>query len=199
MERMDFLGLMDQDEMKFLNDYCLGRLNAVGIDYRGDSAYEYLLGRCDEIDRLDGPQLECGPDSKRCGKACIPKWKKCRASWNKPVKLAAGAAALTGAVVAGTAFFHPRSEMRRAAASTLEPLLQSGFALGNTARGNTTGAVKNVVNAATSGQDLGKNAKTLARGYGEDLTNVYKRTKSLFGHKNKPNFRVNTRRPSHGG
>ncbi len=173
------------------NDYYLGRLHAEGIEYHGDSAYQYWLGRNDA-------RLECGPESKRCGNACIPKWKKCRASWNKPVKALAGAAALTGAGIAATAIFHPRSEMRKAARGMVEPLVQTGFAAGNMARGNTPGAAKNVANVATSAENFGKNTKTVVQGYGEDLNNLYKRGKNLFS-KNKSGYRVTRRQTPYGG
>ena len=36
---------------------------------------------------IGNKKLNCGPNSKPCGNACIPKDHQCRASWNKPVKL----------------------------------------------------------------------------------------------------------------
>jgi hypothetical protein len=80
-------------------------------------------------------KLKCGPGSKACGNACIPKNHKCRASWNKPVKVAAGATVLTGAALLGTALFHPRSNMRRAAGEMLDPMAQAGFGAALTAGG----------------------------------------------------------------
>ena len=170
-------------EAELLNDYYLGRLNAEGVEYYGDSAFEYWKGRCDTVMSMDGHQLECGEGSKRCGNACIPRWKKCRASWNKPVKLAAGAAVLTGAALAGTAFFHPRSEMRKAAREAANPVVHGGFALSKLASGNIPGAAKSSVNAATSGEKVGENVRTLAKGYGKDLNNFYKKGKKLVTNK----------------
>ena len=175
----------------WLNDYYSGRLVVEGIDYCGDSAYEYWSGRSDA-------QLKCGPESKRCGNACIPKWKKCRASWNKPVKALAGAAALTGAAVAGTALFHRRSEMRNAARGMMNPIVQTGFAAGNLARGNTPGAANNAVNVAASAEGFGGNAKTVVQGYGKDLKNLHKRGKQIFS-KNKSGYRVTSRQTPYGG
>lgn len=123
-------------------------------------------------------KLKCGPGSKPCGNACIPKGHKCRASWNKPVKVAAGAAALTGAAIVGTAFLHPREGMRGAARSIIEPVSQAGFGVGNIARGNWASAAKNAANAAASGQGLGRNLKTLAKGYGTDLSTLYNKGKN---------------------
>lgn len=124
---------------------------------------------------IGNKKLNCGPGSKPCGNACIPKDHKCRASWNKPVKLAAGAAALTGAAIVGTAFLHPRANMRSAARSVIDPTLQTGFGIGNVARGNWAGAAKNAANVAATGQDLGKNLGTLAKGYGTDIKGAVNR------------------------
>jgi len=124
---------------------------------------------------IGNKKLNCGPSSKPCGNACIPKDHKCRASWNKPVKLAAGAAALTGAAIVGTAFLHPRSGMRAAARSVVEPALQTGFGVGNIARGNWVGAAKNAANVAATGKDMGRNLSTLAKGYGTDIKGIVNR------------------------
>lgn len=124
---------------------------------------------------IGNKKLNCGPNSKPCGNACIPKDHQCRASWNKPVKVVAGAAALTGAAIVGTAFLHPRASMRSAARQTIEPALQTGFAVGNIARGNWTGAAKNAANVAATGQGLGRNVSTLAKGYGTDIKNAVNR------------------------
>lgn len=122
---------------------------------------------------IGNKKLNCGPNSKPCGNACIPKDHQCRASWNKPVKLAAGAAALTGAAIVGTAFLHPRSSMRSAARQTIEPALQTGFAVGNAARGNWAGAAKNAANVAATGQGMGRNLSTLGKGYASDIKALY--------------------------
>lgn len=122
---------------------------------------------------IGNKKLKCGPTSKPCGNACIPKSNKCRASWNKPVKLAAGAAALTAATVVGTAVFHPREKMRTAARNTIEPAAQIGFGIANLAQGNIVGAAKNAANAALLGKNLGRNTRTLAKGYGSDIKNLY--------------------------
>ena len=122
-------------------------------------------------------KLNCGQGSKPCGNACIPKDHKCRASWNKPVKIAAGAAAFTGAAIVGTAFLHPRAGMRGAAREVIEPALQTGFGLGYAIRGNWAGVAKNAANVASTGQGLGKNLRTIAEGYGTDIRNVANRAK----------------------
>ena len=127
---------------------------------------------------IGNKKLNCGPSSKPCGNACIPKDHKCRASWNKPVKLAAGAAALTGAAIVGTAFLHPRSGMRAAARAVIEPALQTGFGVGNVARGNWVGAAKNAANVAATGQGMGRNLSTLAKGYGTDIKGIVKRARN---------------------
>lgn len=122
---------------------------------------------------IGNKKLNCGPGSKPCGNACIPKDHKCRASWNKPVKVAAGAAALTGAAIVGTAFLHPREGMRSAARQVIDPALQTGFGIGNVARGNWAGAAKNAANVAATGQGMGRNLRTLAQGYGTDIKGLY--------------------------
>lgn len=124
---------------------------------------------------IGNKKLNCGPGSKPCGNACIPKGHKCRASWNKPIKLAAGAAALTGAAIVGTAFLHPRANMRNAARAVIEPTLQAGFGIGNVARGNWAGAAKNTANVAATGQGMGRNLRTIAEGYGTDIKGAVNR------------------------
>lgn len=124
---------------------------------------------------LGNKKLNCGPNSKPCGNACIPKDHKCRASWNKPVKVAAAVGAAAGVGLVATAFLHKREGMRSAARASIEPLAQAGFAAGNAARGNWTGAAKNVANVAMTGRDLPKNLKTVAQGYGTDIKNLVNR------------------------
>lgn len=123
-------------------------------------------------------KLKCGPGSKPCGNACIPKGHTCRASWNKPVKAVAGATVLAGAAVVGTAFLHPRSGMRSAARAVVDPVVQAGFGANNVVRGNWAGAAKNAANVAMSSQNLAPNLKTLAKGYGTDLSTLYNKGKN---------------------
>ena len=47
-----------------LNDYYIGRLNALGVDYYGNSAYEYWLGRNDAVG------VVCGGSHIARGKKC---------------------------------------------------------------------------------------------------------------------------------
>lgn len=114
-------------------------------------------------------KLNCGPGSKQCGNACIPKSHKCRASWNKPVKAAAAVAGAAGLGLVGTAFLHKREGMRSAARSVIEPVAQAGFAAGNLARGNKAGAMNNVANVIATSKGAGKNLQYVAKGYGRDL------------------------------
>lgn len=129
---------------------------------------------------IGNKRLNCGPGSKPCGNACIPKDNKCRASWNKPVKLAAGTAAVVGAGLVGTALFHPRANMRRAAGEMFEPITQAGFGAANAAGGNWPGAAKNFANAALSGRNFGKNARTVAEGYGTDIRNTVNSARNAY-------------------
>lgn len=123
--------------------------------------------------RTDARKLNCGPGTKQCGNACIPKNRKCRASWNKPVKALAAGGAILGAGLVGTALFHPRAGMRQAARSMVEPIRQGAYAASNAARGNWSGAAMNMANAAAESQGFGRNARTVAQGYGTDIRNVY--------------------------
>ena len=109
---------------------------------------------------------KCGPKSKPCGKACIPKNHKCRASWNKPVKAAALTTAVVGGAVAVTAIAHPQKSVRWAAQSLAKPLLHGGFAAGNAARGNLVGAANNFRDAVLSGRNFKRNLSKVARAYG---------------------------------
>jgi hypothetical protein len=124
---------------------------------------------------IGNKKLNCGPNSKPCGNVCIPRSHKCRASWNKPVKAAAAIGAAAGVGLVATAFLHKRPGMRSAARASIEPLAQAGFAAGNVARGNWTGAAKNVANVGMTGRDLPKNLKTVAQGYGTDIKNLVNR------------------------
>lgn len=125
-------------------------------------------------------KLNCGPQSKPCGKVCIPKDNQCRASWNKPVKAATGAAALVGAGVVGTALFHPRERVRTSAQKLIDPVLQGGFAINNIARGDLPAAANNIAHAALLGGDIGKNVRSLAAGYGTDIKAGYNKAKEAY-------------------
>lgn len=124
-------------------------------------------------------KLKCGPGSKPCGNACIPKNHKCRASWNKPVKALKAGAALAGVGLVGTALFHKRANMRAAAAGLGEPVMHGGFALGNIALGNKAQAAKNAVNAMMSAKNFKKNVVTLGKGYGQDVSSAYAAAKKV--------------------
>lgn len=125
--------------------------------------------------------LKCGPTSKKCGNACIPKSHKCRASWNKPVKVAATVAGVGAIAVGATALLHPRSGARRAARALIEPVTQAGFGAGNIARGNLVGASKNILNVVNTSKGVGRASRSLAREYGTDLRSLQNRFKrSLF-------------------
>ena len=118
-------------------------------------------------------KLKCGPNSKPCGNACIPKNHRCRASWNKPVKALKAGAVIAGAGLVGTALFHKRANMRAAAAGLGEPVMHGGFALGNIAMGNRAQAAKNAANAVMSAKNFKRNVTTLGKGYGQDVGSVY--------------------------
>lgn len=124
---------------------------------------------------IGNKNLNCGPGSKPCGNACIPKDHKCRASWNKPVKLAAAAATLTAAGVGATALFHKRTEMRQAARELAFPAINTAFAGGNISRGNVAAAAANMYHAAEGARNVKANVSTLARGYGSDIRGLVNR------------------------
>ena len=65
--------------------------------------------------------------------------------------------------------------MRAAARAVIEPALQTGFGVGNVARGNCVGAAKNAANVAATGQGMGRNLSTLAKGYGTDIKGIVNR------------------------
>lgn len=130
-------------------------------------------------DRILGnnSKLRCGPGSKPCGEACIPKNHKCRASWNKPV-MAVKVGLTAGAVgLVATALIHPRSAMKNAARGLVEPLTHTGFGVGNIARGNGVQAAKNFADAALSAKNLKGNLNTLRKGYSQDIRNLGYRAK----------------------
>lgn len=122
-------------------------------------------------------KLNCGPGSKPCGDACIPKNNKCRASWNKPVK-AARIGLTAGAVgLVATALIHPRSGMQSAARGLIEPMMHTGFGVGNMALGKPVQAAKNFSDAALSANNFKSNVNTLRVGYGQDVRNLAGRAK----------------------
>ena len=121
--------------------------------------------------------LKCGPTSKKCGNACIPKSHKCRASWNKPVKVAATVAGVGAVAVGATALLHSRPAARAAARALIEPVTQAGFGAGNIARGNLVGASKNILNVVNTSKGVGRASRSLAREYGTDLKSLQNRFK----------------------
>ena len=160
---------MDNETTKWADE-----INALTADHFRDDAF---IG--------SNKKLKCGGTSKPCGNACIPKKHKCRANWNKPVKAAAAAGALTAVAVGATALFHRRASARNAARAVVSPLTEVGFGVGNVARGNFAGAAKNALNFSITGKDFGKNAKNLAREYGTDIRAGKNRLKSAwFKYKN---------------
>lgn len=135
---------------------------------------------------------KCGPTSKPCGNACIPKKHKCRANWNKPVKVAAGALTLATLGVGATALLHPRARARNAARGIAEPVMHAGFGAANIARGNRVGAAKNFYNASTTGSKVFTNAKSLAEEYGTDIKNAGNRVRNVY-------YRMRNHRQAKGG
>jgi len=89
-----------------VDDYYRGVLQSKGIEYHGDSAYLYYLGRTGEDVRCDMGGA-CPGGGTRCGKRCLPQGQKCRISAGgvgKGIgKAAAAIGAVGGAVVAGRA------------------------------------------------------------------------------------------------
>ena len=126
---------------------------------------------------IGNKSLKCGPGSKPCGNACIPKDHRCRASWNKPVKAVAATGAAAGVGLVATALLHKREGMRSAARASIEPLAQAGFAAGNAARGNWIGAAKNIANVGVTGRDLPRNLGVVARGYGSDIRTLINKSR----------------------
>jgi len=63
------------EDSEWINDYYTAKLDAEGVDYHGDSAYEYWMGRQGVPIRRDGLQCKTGTP---CGNRCIPKGHKCR-------------------------------------------------------------------------------------------------------------------------
>lgn len=74
-------------DTKELNEYFIGRLDALGVEYRGDSAFEYLVGRFDAESRLDRV-VKCKGGGTPCGGRCLPKGQKCRVGANGASKAA---------------------------------------------------------------------------------------------------------------
>jgi hypothetical protein len=146
-------------------------------------------------DRLFGnnKKLKCGPGSKPCGNACIPKNHKCRASWNKPVKLAAGVLGVGAVGIGATALFHKDPKMRAAAAGVVEPVSQIAFGVGNAARGNYTGTLSNLGKAAIAGQNLGPNLRTLGEGYKRGAGNMWNQAR---GKAKEAGFKAKHHRPA---
>jgi len=63
------------EDSEWINDYYTAKLDAEGVEYHGDSAYEYWMGRQGVPIRRDGLQCKTGTP---CGNRCIPRGHKCR-------------------------------------------------------------------------------------------------------------------------
>lgn len=89
------------EDSEWVNDYFLAKLDAEGVEYHGDSAYEYWAGRQGIPVRKDGLNCKTGTP---CGNRCIPKGHKCRvgASGASGMALKQGGSRLkTGMKIAG--------------------------------------------------------------------------------------------------
>jgi hypothetical protein len=63
------------EDSEWINDYFSAKLAMTGVDYHGDSAFEYWKGRNGEPIRTDGFNCEVGVP---CNGKCIPRGHKCR-------------------------------------------------------------------------------------------------------------------------
>ena len=68
---------VNQDS-EYINDYFIGALQTEGVEYHGDSAYEYFLGFSGLEIHRDAGALKCKPGNTPCGRKCLPKGQKCR-------------------------------------------------------------------------------------------------------------------------
>jgi len=80
-----------------VDDYYRGMLQSKGIEYHGDSAYLYYLGRTGEDVRCDMGGA-CPGGGTRCGKRCLPQGQKCRISAGGAAKGVGKAALAVGAI-----------------------------------------------------------------------------------------------------
>ena len=65
-----------------MNDYFTGILDASGVEYHGDSAYDYWKGFVGIELKKDAGALTC-KNGTPCGKRCLPKGQKCRSALGK--------------------------------------------------------------------------------------------------------------------
>lgn len=63
------------EDSEWINDYFSAQLECDGVEYHGDSAYEYWMGRNGATVRGDGLNCKTGTP---CGNRCIPRGQKCR-------------------------------------------------------------------------------------------------------------------------
>jgi len=66
------------EDSEIIDDYFRGRLLAQDVEYHGDSAYLYYLGRNDSEMKLDFTGGGCPKGGVRCGKRCLPRGQQCR-------------------------------------------------------------------------------------------------------------------------
>jgi hypothetical protein len=66
----------NRQDSQWIQDYCLGYLNAQGIRCDTEGAYEWMLGYCGI--HTDATPLKCSPGHTPCGGRCLPLGQKCK-------------------------------------------------------------------------------------------------------------------------
>ena len=111
------------EDSEWINDYYSAKLAVEGVEYHGDSAFEYWKGRNGDPVRVDGINCKSGTP---CGGRCLPQGQKCRvgASGASGIALkqgpkvgkkakAAGAAAAGAALSGALALMANRNKQKR--------------------------------------------------------------------------------------
>ena len=80
-------------DSEYINEYFSGILFGEGVEYHGDSAYEYWKGFNEIETRTDAKAMKCTKGGVPCGGRCLPAGQKCRSKLGTAAKLAVGAAA----------------------------------------------------------------------------------------------------------
>lgn len=127
------------EDSEWINDYFSAQLECDGVEYHGDSAYEYWMGRNGVVVRGDGLNCKTGTP---CGNRCIPRGQKCRVgasgasgaalrqggkSIKRGVAAAVGVGAAGAAIAGGLALKRSANQAKAKAAETAAKAQRSGM------------------------------------------------------------------------
>ncbi len=159
------------EDSEWVNDYFLAKLDAEGVEYHGDSAYEYWMGRQGVDIRRDGLQCKTGTP---CGNRCIPKGRKCRVG-------SSGAS--------GAALKQSGSKLKQGPIGAVREAFSNNaitdYQKGGTKRMLKNGAIRAVTVGATTGAVLGV-AQHLANKQRKKEEELFRRAEEITRNRRSP-------------